>query len=99
MILSIIGNLGADVKTININGKNYFYMNVAHNGIEKDGTGKIIEITHWCGVYLKENPNLLEFLKKGKCVYASGSCRIKTVLKEGKCYLDVSLFAQCFQLL
>ena len=84
---------------VNIKDKKYMHMNVACNEQRKKDNGDQAEVTYWCSVYFKESCKMLEHLKKGKRIYASGSCRIFTTVKEGKCYLDISLFAQCFQLL
>lgn len=99
MVLSVIGNLGSDAELVNIKDKKYIHMNVACNEQRKKDNGDQAEVTYWCSVYFKESSKMLEYLIKGKRIYASGSCRIFTTVKEGKCYLDISLFAQCFQLL
>lgn len=99
MVLSVIGNLGSDAELVNIKNKKYMHMNVACNVLRKKDNRDQAEVVYWCSVYFKESSKMLECLKKGKRIYASGTCRINTTIKEGKCYLDISLFAQCLILL
>ncbi len=71
--LQVIGNLGADCITKEINGKNVINFNVAHSEKYKDSTGNLKERTTWVNcAYWTDRTAVAQYLKKGKTVYVEG---------------------------
>ncbi len=71
--LQIVGNLGADCISKEVNGKNVINFNVAHTEKFKDGQGNLKEKTIWVNcAYWTDRTALAQYLKKGKQVYAEG---------------------------
>lgn len=70
----IIGNLGADAVTKNINGVVYTSFSVAHSVKSADGTEK----TTWVDCLMRGGDKLLQYLRKGQCVWVFGDvdCKI-----------------------
>ena len=92
--LQVIGNLGSDAQTKEINGKSYLTFRVASTA--KRG-GK--EETTWVSVMHYNNPNLLQYLIKGASVFVSGDGRISTYTnKDGITSVDVTVWANTLQL-
>lgn len=66
--IEIIGNLGADVKTVQTNGSQFYSFNVCDN---RKVNGQ--EVSMWYGCNLnKVSDKLLPFLKKGQGVFVRG---------------------------
>ena len=93
IIASIIGNIGKDAEVKNINGKDYIAFSVAST--EKNGEQ---ETTTWVSVLASHNPNILPFLKKGQQVFVMGRMNVKMFQFNNNIGVDVSIFAQTFQL-
>ena len=75
--LIIVGNLGADAVVKEANGKKFVSFNVAHTERWTDDQGVIHDTTQWVGCALSgDGGNLLQYLRKGTCIYAIG--RVKT---------------------
>lgn len=94
IILSVIGNLGADVEVKEINGKRYASMRIAST--QKRGGNNT---TTWVSVLATYSENLMPYLKKGQSVYVNGEGDVKTYqTKDGRTGVDVSLFASAITL-
>ena len=93
LILSLIGNLGKDAETKNINGKEYLSFSVAST--EKKGEQ---EVTTWISVLVGNNPNLLPYLKKGQQVFVSGKMNASIYQSQNNIGMDISVFASTLQL-
>ncbi len=72
--LQVIGNLGADCISKEINGKNVINFNVAHSEKYKDSMGNLKERTTWVNcAYWTDRTAVAQYLKKGKTVYVEGA--------------------------
>ncbi len=72
--LQIIGNLGTDCTTNEVNGRTVINFPVAHSEKYKDSQGNQVEKTTWVRcAYWTERPAIAQYLKKGQLVYAEGS--------------------------
>ena len=91
--LNILGNLGRDAETKNINGKDYLSFSVAST--EKNGEQ---ETTTWVSVLASNNSNLLPYLKKGQQVFVSGRLKAGIYQSQNTFGIDLSVFAQTLQL-
>jgi single-strand DNA-binding protein len=83
--LQIIGNLGKDATTNNVNGKNVINFSVAHTEKFKDNTGAQREKTIWveCS-YWTDKTGIVPYLKKGQQVYVEGTPEVRTYESNGK---------------
>lgn len=71
--IEIIGNLGADARTVSANGAEFVSFNLADN---RKVNGK--EVTQWYGCNLNRDvTNLLPYLKKGQGVFVRGVPRYR----------------------
>ena len=72
--LQIVGNLGKDCITKEVNGKNVINFSVAHTEKFKDAQGNQKERTTWVEcAYWTDRTAVAQYLKKGQMVYAEGS--------------------------
>jgi single-strand DNA-binding protein len=72
--LQIIGHLGKDCATNEVNGRTVINFPVAHSEKFKDAQGNQVEKTIWVNcAYWTERPLIAQYLKKGQLVYAEGS--------------------------
>lgn len=72
--LQIIGHLGTDCTTNEVNGRTVINFPVAHSEKYKDSQGNLVEKTVWVKcAYWTERPAIAQYLKKGQLVYAEGS--------------------------
>ena len=72
--LQIVGHLGKDCVTKEVNGKNVINFNVAHSEKFKDAQGVLKEKTTWVEcAYWTDRVGVAPYLKKGQLVYAEGS--------------------------
>jgi single-strand DNA-binding protein len=71
--LQIIGNLGTDCTTNEVNGKTVINFPVAHSEKYKDSQGNLVEKTTWvkCS-YWTDRTAIAQYLKKGQLIYAEG---------------------------
>lgn len=68
-----IGNLGADAKVVNENGKQFVSFNVGHNDRWRGQDGVEHESTTWISCAMNgDGGRLLPFLKKGRLVFVEG---------------------------
>lgn len=80
--LQIIGHLGGDCTTNEVNGKNVINFNVAHSEKYKDSQGNLVEKTIWVKcAYWTDRTAIAQYLKKGQLIYAEGT-------PEAEGYLD-----------
>ena len=71
--LQIIGHLGNDCTTNEVNGKTVINFNVAHSEKYKDSQGNLVERTTWVKcAYWTDRTAIAQYLKKGQQVYAEG---------------------------
>jgi len=72
--LQIIGHLGTDCTTNEVNGRTVINFPVAHSEKYKDSQGNQVEKTTWVRcAYWTERPAIAQYLKKGQLVYAEGN--------------------------
>ena len=72
--LQIIGNLGKDCITKEVNGKNVINFSVAHTERYKDNQGNPIEKTTWVEcAYWTDKTAVAQYLTKGRTVFAEGA--------------------------
>ncbi|MEO6844784.1 MAG: single-stranded DNA-binding protein [Ginsengibacter sp.] len=74
--LQIIGHLGGDCTTNEVNGRTVINFNVAHSEKFKDAQGNSVDKTTWVKCAYWTDPNrtaIAQYLKKGQLVYAEGS--------------------------
>jgi len=72
--LQIIGHIGADCTTNEVNGKSVINFNVAHSEKYKDQQGNQVEKTIWVKcAYWTDRTALAQYLKKGQLIYAEGT--------------------------
>lgn len=98
--LQVIGNLGADAELRTYNGSEFVTFRVAHT--EKyTSNGEQVSRTTWIDITLNGNGGgLLQFLKKGKTVYVSGtmSLRMYDSAKDHCKKIGVTLMARSIEL-
>ena len=72
--LQIIGHLGTDCTTNEVNGRTVINFPVAHSEKYKDAQGNLVEKTTWVKcAYWTDRTAIAQYLKKGQLVYAEGS--------------------------
>jgi single-strand DNA-binding protein len=81
--LQVIGNLGKDCITNQVNGKNVINFNVAHTEKFKDATGAQKERVTWVEcAYWTDRTGIAPYLKKGSQVYVEGTPEVKSFQKN-----------------
>jgi single-strand DNA-binding protein len=72
--LQIIGHLGGDCTTNEVNGRTVINFTVAHSEKYRDSQGNQIEKTTWVKcAYWTDKTAIAQYLKKGQLVYAEGN--------------------------
>ncbi len=72
--LQIIGHLGGDCTTNEVNGKSVINFNVAHSEKFRDVQGNLVDKTTWVRcAYWTDRAAIAQYLKKGQLIYAEGS--------------------------
>lgn len=72
--LQIIGHLGTDCTTNEVNGRTVINFPVAHSEKYKDSQGNLVEKTTWVKcAYWTDRTAIAQYLKKGQLVYAEGN--------------------------
>lgn len=91
----IIGNLGHDATTRQINGKDYVCFDVAH-GERQNGERRTVWISVlWAG----NGGNLLQYLRKGATVFARGDFSAKLYTnRDGNVNISQSIMAREVQM-
>jgi single-strand DNA-binding protein len=99
--LQIVGNLGKDCITKEINGKNVINFSVAHTERYKDAQGNPKERTTWVEcAYWTDRTAVAQYLKKGKMVYAEGAPEADAYMnKENQAAATLRMRVQSLQLL
>ena len=100
MQLEIIGHLGRDAEVKDMNGHLYTAFSVGCNEYVKDATGNRVQKTVWIQVYrYGNNPNLIQYLRKGAQVFVRGTVRMRTYTDaNGNTQIGVNLNASELQL-
>ena len=99
--LQVIGNLGRDCTTNNVNGRTVMNFTVAHTERYRDAQGNQQERTIWvdCG-YWSDRTAVAQYLKKGTQVYVEGTPEVRSYTKnDGSTGASLSLRVQSVQLL
>lgn len=75
----ILGNLGADVETKDVNGKRFYTFRVAHTDkFTNSSTGEVTETTTWFNCIANSiSENLLPLLTKGQRVFVRGRASLR----------------------
>lgn len=98
--LEVIGFLGKDAESKQVNGKTVTNFSVAHTERWKDGSGEQKEKTTWVEcAYWSEKTGILPYLKKGKQVYVEGAPEVRTWESNGKTGASISVRIRDIQLL
>lgn len=99
--LQIVGNLGKDCITKEVNGKNVINFSVAHTERYKDQQGNPKERTTWVEcAYWTDRTAVAQYLKKGKMVYAEGAPEADAYMnKENQAAATLRMRVQSLQLL
>jgi single-strand DNA-binding protein len=99
--LQIIGHLGTDCTTNEVNGKTVINFPVAHSEKYKDSQGNLVDKTTWVKcAYWTDRTALAQYLKKGQLVYAEGVPEAEGFLnKENKNAASLKLKVFQIQLL
>ena len=72
--LQIIGHLGGDCTTNEVNGRTVINFTVAHSERYRDSQGNQVEKTTWVKcAYWTDKTGIAQYLKKGQLVYAEGN--------------------------
>lgn len=81
--LEIIGNLGSDARVETVNGKQFVALSIADTQRVKNPDGTTAEKTEWVSATINgDGGQLLQYLKKGVKVYASGDCQVRMYHSE-----------------
>jgi len=99
--LQIIGHLGTDCTTNEVNGKTVINFPVAHSEKYKDSQGNLVDKTTWVKcAYWTDRTAITQYLKKGQLVYAEGVPEAEGFLnKENKNAASLKLKVFQIQLL
>ena len=102
-LYSLIGNLGADAKIVDNNGKPFISFNVADTDRWKDEGGNIHESTTWVQCTLNGGTNenkVFEYLKAGTKVFVMGRMRTRVYSseKERRMVAGVNLYVMQVEL-
>jgi single-strand DNA-binding protein len=80
--LQVIGNLGKDCTTNNVNGRTVMNFSVAHTEKYRDASGQSKDRTIWVEcAYWTEKTGIAPYLKKGTQVFVEGQPDIRTYTK------------------
>ena len=99
--LQVIGNLGKDCVTNNVNGKTVMNFNVAHTERFRDAQGNQKDKTIWVEcAYWTDRTGIAPYLRKGTQVYVEGNPEVRTYTKNDGTYgASLTLRVQSVQLL
>jgi len=99
--LQVIGNLGKDCITNNVNGKSVINFNVAHTEKFRDSQGVQKDKTTWVEcAYWTDRTGVAPYLKKGTQVYVEGVPEVRTyTTNDGRNGASLSLRVFNIQLL
>jgi len=94
--LQIIGNLTKDAEVKELGGKKCMVFTIAVN--DKDSKGEKSTMYVNCYKY-SEKTGVVDYLKKGGQVFASGKLVVKDAEKDGKRYVNINLLVNTIELL
>jgi len=99
--LQVIGNLGKDCLTNQVNGKNVINFSVAHTERYRDSAGVQKDKTTWVEcAYWTDRTGIAPYLRKGTQVYVEGTPEIRTFTRsDGTSGSSLSLRVMSVQLL
>jgi single-strand DNA-binding protein len=99
--LQVIGNLGKDATSNNVNGKTVINFSVAHTEKYKNQQGQQQDKTIWVEcAYWTERTGILPYLKKGTQVYAEGTPDLRNyTTQDGRTGTSLQLRVSNVQLL
>ncbi len=99
--LQVIGNLGKDCVSNNVNGKNVINFSVAHTERYKDATGTQKERTIWVEcAYWTDRMGVAPYLKKGTQVYVEGAPDVRSyTTNDGRSGVSLTLRVLSLQLI
>lgn len=99
--LQVIGNLGKDCVTNNVNGKSVINFSVAHTEKYRDAQGTQKDKTVWVEcAYWTDRTAIAPYLKKGTMVYVEGTPDIRSyTTNDGRQNASLSLRISNVQLL
>jgi len=98
--LQVIGHLGKDATTNQVNGKNVINFNVAHTEKFKDSNGNQKEKTTWVECSYWSDNRISAYMKKGTQVYVEGTPEVRTYPKnDGTQGVSLSIRVGMVQLL
>jgi single-strand DNA-binding protein len=81
--LQIIGHLGTDCTTNEVNGKTVINFSVAHSEKYKDAQGNLVDKTTWVRcAYWTDKTGIVQYLKKGQLIYAEGTPEVESYLNK-----------------
>lgn len=81
--LQVIGNLGKDCITNNVNGKTVMNFTVAHTERFRDAQGNQKDKTIWVDcAYWSDRTGIAPYLRKGTQVYVEGNPEVRTFTKQ-----------------
>lgn len=98
----VIGNLGADARVEEANGRKFVSFNVGHNERWTDDRGNAHESTSWISCALNgDGGNLLPHLVKGRQVYVSGrgSVRVYSSPKTHRMEAGINISVERIELI
>jgi single-strand DNA-binding protein len=99
--LQVIGNLGKDCTTNNVNGRNVINFSVAHTEKYKNSQGQLQEKTTWVEcAYWTDRTAIAPYLKKGTQVYVEGNPDVRSyTTNDGRNGASLQMRVQNIQLL
>ena len=99
--LQVIGNLGKDCLTNNVNGKTVMNFTVAHTEKFKDAQGNQKDKTIWVDcAYWSDKTGIAPYLKKGTMVFVEGAPDVRNYTKnDGTAASALTLRVMSVQLL
>jgi single-strand DNA-binding protein len=97
----VIGNLGKDCTTNQVNGRNVINFSVAHSERFKDAQGVQKEKTIWVEcAYWTEKSGVAPYLRKGQQVFVEGAPDLRTYTRnDGSAGATLTLNVRSIQLL
>lgn len=100
--VEIIGNLGADAESREINGKRFLSFRVAETRKFADkSTGEMVQSTMWVSCTMDgPNTNLVPFLKKGQRVFVRGNLDLKIYVSssDGQRHAGMNVYVKELEL-
>lgn len=78
----LIGNVGADAKTLEKDGRQFTTFRVAHNDTWTDQAGQQHTSTQWVDCIMNDRPKVAEFIKQGQTVFVIGNAKTRIYSSE-----------------